>query len=95
MKEVVPAWGIETYTNITPFDRFRDNNRVYIDGKVFDTYIPCDFANETQLAGGLGMMEQVIFTETDEKPLPKELKDGTMCVSDALVVLVAGKEHLL
>lgn len=95
MREVVPAWGIETYTDVTPFDKYRDNNRVHIEGKVFDTYIPCDFANHVQQIGGLGMAEQVIFTETDEKPLPQELKDGTMCVSDALVVLVAGKDYLL
>lgn len=95
MREVVPAWGIETYTDITPFDPLKDNNVVHIQGRVFDTYIPCDFANYVQKIGGLGMADQVIFTETDEKPLPKELKDGTMCVSDALVVLVPGKEYLL
>lgn len=89
-REVCPAWGIETYTSIEPFDRFKDNNRVPIEGKVFDTYVPCDFAQATQEAGGLGMMEQVIFTESPDRPLPQALKDGTMAVSDVLTVLVPG-----
>lgn len=89
-KEVCPAWGIETYTDITPFNRLVDNNVVKIEGKVFDTYIPCDFAQETQASGGLGMMEQVIFTEAPDKLLPKELKEGTMAVSDVWIIQVLG-----
>lgn len=89
-KEVVPVWGIETYTDVTPFDRFRDNNRVHIEGKVFDAYMPCEFANHVQQIGGLGMAEQVIFTETDLKPLPSALKDGIMGISDVFPVIIKG-----
>lgn len=89
-KEVIPALGIETYTNTRPFNPCEDNNRVHIEGKVFQTYVPADFAMATQMAGGLGNMEQVVFTESPDRPLPQELKDGTMCVSDVLVVLTPG-----
>lgn len=92
-KEVVPVWGIENYSDTTPYDYRRDNNRVFIEGAVFDSYMPCEFAQETQASGGLGMMEQVIFTETEDKKLPSALKDGIMTVSDTWVVMVQGKEY--
>lgn len=92
-KEVVPAWGIETVTDLTPFNTRIDNNVVHVAGRIFDTYVPCDFANATQQAGGLGMMEQVIFTETEEKPIPEALKDGTMAVSDVWVVIQSGPAY--
>lgn len=92
-KEVTPAWGIETYTEVKPFNNYVDNNVVKIQGKVFDTYIPCEFAQETQMAGGLGMMDQVVFTEAPDKLLPQELKNGTMAVSDVWIMMVPGKGY--
>lgn len=88
-KEVTPTWGIETYYKDPTFYPYLDNNRVPIDtnAKVFDTYMPCDFVSNTLQNGG---GEQIIFTESDDKKLPQDLKDGLMSVSDVLFMQVKG-----
>lgn len=91
-KEYVPTWGIETYDQDPTYDHLRDNNRVPIakGSKIFDSYHPCEFVTNVQQIGGLSMAEEVVFTETPDKPLPNNLKDGLMQISDSLAVIVAG-----
>lgn len=91
-REVTPVWGIETYYKDPTFYPYIDNNRVPIDtaAKVFESYSPCTFISHVNEIGGLGMAEQVIFTETDLKPLPSALKDGIMGISDVFPVIIKG-----
>ena len=91
-KEYTPTWGIEAYDQDPTYDYYRDNNRVPTakGSKVFESYHPCEFISAVNTFGGLGHVEQVIFTETPDKPLPQDLKNGLMQISDSFPVLIPG-----
>lgn len=88
-KEYYPVMGIETYTDITPFNARIDNNVVHITGRIFNTYVTPESMEEIN-AVGLANTDRVMFHETEDKPLPEDLKIGAMCINDLWSVIVPG-----
>lgn len=88
-KEYYPVMGIETYTDLTPYDHLKDNNLVHISGKTFHTYVTPESMAEIN-AVGLANTDRVMFHETEDKPLPEALKIGAMCINDLWSVIAPG-----
>lgn len=63
---------------------------IVCDGKnnSFFSYIPIEIAEEMMLDSGLDC-ESVVLRETDDRPVPQELKDGQTEITDILVKLEA------
>lgn len=65
---------------------------VVLDGEngVFKSYMNCDEVNRLQTNGGLSQAEQVNLRETEDRPVPESLKDGTSMITDVWVTIIPG-----
>ena len=62
---------------------------VVLDGQnpSFKSYMTYDNACLINQIGGLANAEQINLKETDDRPIPQDLKEGRVCIQDVLVKL--------
>ena len=68
---------------------------VVTDGKnpSFRAYMDYDYTVDLQLNGGLSCSETVNLHETNDRPVPESVKNGTSSIIDVLVRLEPYVEH--